>query len=292
MLKRKPGKARIVEVEARTALVHSRIRGLDYALNPYTGCSHACTYCYARLYAPPPLQAEEWGGMVFVKRNIVELVAREAPRKRKGVVGVGTGTDPYQPVEAVYKLTRRSIEVLLANGYRVEVQTKNPLVLRDIDVFTQSPRRVAVGVTITTLDHRVSKRLEPNAPHPAARARAVEGLAAAGLEAWIAFAPIVPGFNDDEETVRAVAELAASTGASLYYDRLRVKPFMLEPSHPLYGAAIAAKKYPWRKLYRLIELHCRKLGARCIPPHGSEGEARRITDYLYPSGAVSTWAER
>ncbi len=252
-------------VRVREALSRSGLPDLDYALNPYMGCWHACIYCYARLYTRVKDVAENWGEIILVKENIVDLLRREVRKKKPGIVGVGTITDAYQPVEAVYGLTRKSIQVLLEHEFHASIQTKNPLVLRDLDILKKYKSRVDVGFTITTLDGNTAKIIEPRAPPPKARAQALEKIAREGIETWLFYGPIIPGLNDDEETILSLLELAKQTNSIFYYDKLRVKKFMENPGHPLYAIARRARRYPWRRLYERIEEKCKKHKVKCMP---------------------------
>ena len=154
-------------VECTRALSPSGLPGLDYALNPYTGCEHGCIYCYA-----PGVTHTDLGSwrVVRVKRNIPERLARELPSV-EGVIGLGTVTDPYQYAERKFRLTQMCLEVLRARGRRVHIHTKSDLILRDIDILGDMDSRV--GVTITNIDDRVSKMTEPGAPLPGARLSAL-----------------------------------------------------------------------------------------------------------------------
>ncbi len=278
------GKPIIYLVKVKEALSRSGLPDLDYALNPYIGCWHVCIYCYARLYTGDRRVSENWGNIVLVKENIVETLRREVRRKKPGVVGVGTITDAYQPVEAMYELTRKSILILLENGFHTSIQTKNPLVLRDLDILKKYKDRVDVGFTITTLDEGTARIIEPRAPPPKARAKALERISEEGVETWLFYGPIIPGINDDEETISSLVELARQTGSTLYYDKLRVKRFMEKPDHPLYIVAERAKRYPWRKLYARIREVCRRRGVKCMPGmeyKTVEGQVNTLDKYMY-----------
>lgn len=237
---------------------------LDYALNPYIGCYHACTYCYARLYTRMREVAEKWGDVVAVKVNLIDVLRKEAVATSKGVVGVGTITDPYQPVEATYKLTRKSLEILLQYGFKVSVQTKSPLVTRDLDLLSRYRGRVDVGFTITTLKKEVASQIEPRAPPPKERARALRVLSDSGIKTWVFYGPIIPGLNDDDVTIDDLLQLARSTNSELYYDSLHVKPFMLG-DHPLTRYAKLAEAYSWDELFKRIEGRCREYSVECKP---------------------------
>jgi len=250
------------EIRVRRALTRSGLPDIDYALNPYIGCSHGCIYCYARLYTDKKEVKERWGEVVLVKINLIELLRREASRIR-GVVGVGTVTDPYQPIESEYGLTRESLKVLLRRGVRVSIQTKSGLVTRDKDILVEHRGLVDVGFTITTLDEEMARWLEPGAPPPSERVRALEELSSAGVRTWLFYGPVIPGINDGDEVVEELVGLAASTGSILYYDSLHVKPFMLAPEHPLREAALSTRGYGWRRFWERLVEKCRKMGVKC-----------------------------
>ena len=148
---------KVCEVTCTTALSPSNLPGLDYALNPYRGCSIGCVYCYA----PSVLREERpWGRFVDVKRNIPAVLAKALKRKARGMVGLGTVTDGYQPLEGRYHLTRYCLEQLVRFDFPVSVQTKSSLVLNDLDLL----RRLSdaeVGVTVTTLDEAQRRHFEP-----------------------------------------------------------------------------------------------------------------------------------
>lgn len=269
-------------VRVSSALSKSGLYDLDYAYNPYAGCAHSCLYCYARYYTPYREVAENWGRIVYVKENIVEVLKQEVRRLKRGVVGVSTTTDPYQPVEELEGLTRRGLEVLLSSGFKVSVQTKSPLALRDLDLFEKHRGLVDVGFTITTLDDERAKLMEPGAPPPSARASALRRIASEGVETWIFLGPIVRGVNDTEESMRRVARLAAETGSKLFYDFLRLKPGLekhLEPLEERFPGASTAPRWWRERVSTLVEGVCRELGVRCEPSFPSGKPSTRITDF-------------
>ena len=257
-------KPRVIRTRVSRALVKSGLPDLDYALNPYLGCWHACTYCYGRLYVRDPMVSANWGQVILVRENIVEAVRREVKGLAKGVVGVGTITDAYQPVEALYKLTRECILVLLENGFEVSIQTKNPLILRDLDLLVEHRKLVDVGFTITTLNKEKALFIEPCAPSPKSRVKALEKIASYDINTWVFMGPIIPGINDRVDDIEELVLLAKDTGSIFYYDKLRVKEFMLNPKHPLHPYALRAKVYDWNRLYRMINEVCRRHGVKCL----------------------------
>jgi len=145
------------EVRCRTILNRTDIS--DYSLNCYTGCEHACVYCYARFMARFHPHPEPWGKFVDVKVNAIQVLERQLRRARPGAVFVSSACDGWQPIEAELKLTRRSCELLLAAGFEVNALTKSALVLRDLDVFAGG--RARIGVTVTTLDEGLRALWEP-----------------------------------------------------------------------------------------------------------------------------------
>lgn len=252
-------------IRVKEALTRSGLPDIVWALNPYIGCSHACLYCYGRSYVKDEEIANSWGEVVAVKENLVDLLRYEVRKKKLGVVGVGTVTDPYQPIESDYELTREALKVLLGTGFSVSIQTKSDLILRDKYLLSKYLRRVDVGVTITTMNTDVAKVLEPNAPSPKARAKVLEELSSLGISTWVFLGPIVPEYTDDLKSIEEVVEVAAATNSVLYYDKLRVKEFMLKPTYPLYPIAKEALRYRWREVFDLIIRLCKRYGVECRP---------------------------
>ena len=177
------------EILAKSILSKSAIQ--DYALNAYVGCEHNCRYCSARFMKRFTGHAEPWGAFVDVKVNAPELLAREVLRKRKGRVWVSGVCDAYQDLEAKHRLTRRCLEILVEHGWPVTVQTKSPLVLRDLDILKKSAD-IEVGLTITTADERLRKIFEPGAPPIAERIQALATLHAEGIATFVMVAPLLP----------------------------------------------------------------------------------------------------
>lgn len=246
------------------ALSRSGLPDIDYALNPYIGCSHACTYCYARLYTRHEEASRYWGEVVVVKENIVDVLKREVRIYKPGVVGLSTITDPYQPVEAFYKLTRESIKILTSSGFHVSIQTKNTLVIRDLDVLVKYKDRVDVGFTITTLDDNLARVIEPYSSPPTTRAWALKTIAGKGVETWIFYGPVIPGLNDDDKNIQDILALAGESGSKVLVDYLHVKPFMKNPKHPLYDRISMVTREWWRKFIARVRSLCEKENVECI----------------------------
>ncbi len=180
----------VKEISAKNILSKSQI--YDYALNAYVGCSHRCAYCYARFMKRFTGHREPWGDFVDVKINAAELLAKEIGRKRKGRVWISGVCDAYQPLERKYGLTGRCVAILSENGWPFTIQTKSPLVVRDIEHIRKASD-CEVGFTITTADEKVRKIFEPGAPPVASRVAALEALHAAGIRTFVMIAPLLPG---------------------------------------------------------------------------------------------------
>jgi len=177
------------DIEARSILSKSQI--YDYAVNPYTGCQHACSYCYARFMKRFTGHKEPWGEFVDVKINAPDLLRLEIKRKKTGRVWVSGVCDPYQPLESKYKLTRKCLEILVQNNWPVTVQTRSPLVLRDIELL-KSASDIEVGITVTTADEDIRRLFEPNAPAIKDRIKALDELHRVGVRTFAMIAPMLP----------------------------------------------------------------------------------------------------
>ena len=184
----------VEEISSKSALVTSKIPGVDYVINPFLGCAHGCRYCYAvfmRKYSRRH-QTSPWGSFVEVKTNIADLLHSELRRKRRrGRALLSSVCDPYQPLERRYRLTRRCLEALKDYGWGIDILTRSPLVTRDLDLLAATPG-VTVGLSIPTDRDQVRKILEPNSPSISARLEALKRLHAAGVRTWVFIAPILP----------------------------------------------------------------------------------------------------
>lgn len=178
------------EIRSRTILSKSQI--YPYTLNPYVGCMHACTYCYARFMKRVTGHSEPWGEFVDVKVNAAELLEGEAARKSRDRVWVSGVCDPYQPLEERYGLTRRCLDILSSSGWPVTVQTRSPLVLRDLDIISAA-RDFEVGFSVTTSDDSIRRVFEPCAPPVGERVAALDALHRAGVRTFAMIAPMLPG---------------------------------------------------------------------------------------------------
>jgi DNA repair photolyase len=200
----------------------NRVTGMAFAwsLNPYTGCSHRCAFCYVRAFerrADRPSDGR-YGTDVRVKVNFVEVLRAELARRswRREAVAIGAATDPYQPAESRYRLTRRTIEALAESRTPFHIITRGPMILRDLDVLTAAARRVRVrvNVSIPTLDPKVLKVMEPGVAPGTRRMKVVRALVDAGIDAAVGMAPILPGLSDSRESMAAVVRAAREAGAT------------------------------------------------------------------------------
>lgn len=215
---------KLYETVCRSALNRSRIPGIDYCLNPYTGCSHGCIYCYASCMARFNSRGEKWGSIVQVKTNFEAVLASQLKRPKKGTVMLASVTDAYQAIEKKYGLTQSCLQLLRESGLAVSILTKSDLVLRDTGLLKAMPA-AAVGFTITTLDEKLARMLEPGAPSPARRLAALESLARAGIKTWVFVAPVIPGLTDAPENLAAITKTAGNAGAlEVDFDPLNFYP--------------------------------------------------------------------
>jgi DNA repair photolyase len=180
---------KITEIHSKTILSTSQV--YDYAINPYVGCQHACTYCYARFMKRFSGHKEAWGDFVDVKINAPDLLLREIKKKKKGDVWISGVCDPYQPLEAKYKLTRKCLEILIQYNWPATIQTRSPLVLRDLDILKEA-EYLQAGLSITSANDGIRKIFEPNAPPIMDRLRAIEELHRNGIRTYVMIAPILP----------------------------------------------------------------------------------------------------
>ena len=208
------------EEPCRTALNRVKGMGFGWSLNPYMGCVHRCAFCYVRgfeLRADRPSD-DRYGTNIRVKTNVVEVLRRELARRswRRETVAIGAATDPYQPAEGRYRLTRGCIQALGEARTPLDLITRGPLVVRDVDVLADAARRaeVRVSVSIATLDESLSSRLEIGVAPPRQRLRAIRTLTDAGIAAGVALAPVLPGLTDAPADLAAVLRAARDAGAT------------------------------------------------------------------------------
>ena len=274
--KRRGDAATYQEIRCRSAL--NRCKGMPFmkwTLNPYRGCTHGCQYCFARKYQPHlELDAgDQFASVIFVKTNFVEVLRRELdkPSWAKENIGFGTATDPYQPIEGTYRISRGVLEALRDAATPVGIVTKGPMIVRDIDILQDLSKRATcrVHISIPTVDEDAWERLEPGVAHPSQRLRAVRQLVDAGIDCGVLMAPIVPGFSTQpakiERTIKAIAESGArSVGAMVMHleggtrDHFmamlqREYPDMIEKYEKLYAGKYVAKDYD-RRVQEVVSL--------------------------------------
>ena len=204
----------------RTAL--NRVKGMpfDWSLNPYTGCAHRCTFCYVRAFeARADRPADDgYGRSIRVKVNVAEVLRAELARRswKRGSVAIGAATDPYQPAEGRFRLTRACIRELGRARTPFSLITRGPLIRRDVDVLAEAAARARVHVTfsVPTLDERIWRTTEPGTAPPRRRLEAVRILADAGIDTGVALAPLLPGLSDGPDLLADVVREARAAGAS------------------------------------------------------------------------------
>jgi len=178
------------EIFARSILSKSKV--FDYVVNPYIGCQHSCTYCYARFMKRFTGHKELWGEFVDVKINAALLLERQIERMPPGRVWVSGVCDPYQPLERTYGQTQKCLEILVRHNWPITIQTKSVLVLRDIGLFREASK-IEVGLTVTTGDEGVRQLFEPGAPSIEERIKALDKLHLAGIRTYAMIAPVLSG---------------------------------------------------------------------------------------------------
>ena len=188
----------------------------DRSINAYRGCEHGCSYCFARpTHAYHDLSPGlDFETKLFAKPDAPRLLRETLARKgyRPAPIAMGTNTDPYQPIEARYRITRQLLEILLETRHPTSITTKSDRVLRDLDLLAELARHrlVHVAVSVTSLDARLSRKLEPRAPTPAKRIEALRQLAAAGIPSYASVAPVIPAITDHE--IEAILQQAGRAG--------------------------------------------------------------------------------
>jgi DNA repair photolyase len=219
------------EEPCRTALNRVKGMGFGWSLNPYMGCAHRCTFCYVRAFerrADRPSD-DRYGRSIRVKANVAGVLRAELARPswRGETVAIGAATDPYQPAEGRYKLTRACLEALRDAANPFSLITRSPMIVRDLDVLAEAAGRAEVGVvfSVPTLDEEIWRRTEPGTPPPLRRLEAVARLVAAGIKAGVGMAPILPGISDSPEQLEQVVRAARKAGATnLWANLLYLKP--------------------------------------------------------------------
>jgi DNA repair photolyase len=244
------------EEPCRSALNRVTGMGFRWSLNPYMGCAHRCAFCYVRGFerrADRPSD-ERYGTSVRVKVNVVEVLRAELARRswHRETVAIGAATDPYQPAEGRYRLTRGCIAALGASRTPIDLITRGPLVVRDRDVLADAARRapVRVSVSVATIDEGLAVRLEPGVAPPRQRLRAIRLLTDAGIAAGVALAPVLPGLTEAPRQLAEVLSAAREAGATHAWTNL----LNLRPGTREHFLSVIEREWPeeldrYRRLY-------------------------------------------
>ena len=234
------------EIVAKSALNRVQHMGFNWSLNPYQGCFHSCVYCFARAHAKLADRDPGAGfsGRVGVKVNAPDLLRQELSRRswKRETVAFGTATDPYQPIEGRYKLTRRCLEAFRDYRTPIGLITKGTMVIRDLDVLLELSKRAktTVAFSIPTVDEDVWARTEPGTPPPAKRLKVLKALVDAGIEAGVGMAPILPGLSDSPRQLEATVAAAAEAGACFVWANI----VYLKPGTKEHFMEFLAREYP------------------------------------------------
>jgi DNA repair photolyase len=249
-------------IPCKSAISRSSLPGLKYTFNPYIGCRHGCLYCYVPDVLRWRVSKSGWGEYAYVKEGILDRLRADLRRYPPGLIGVSTVTDPYQPIERELELTRQALTIIGSAGFTASIQTKSPLVSRDLDVIRI--HKFELGMTITSLDDGFQRRFEPGASPPEERAQVLEEASSMDIKTWIFYGPIIPGHNDSEGEMAAIVGLAKRTKSSILYDRLNLKPLMrirlkgvLTPD-----GLRAVGEVDFTKIYYRLEALCRERGVK------------------------------
>lgn len=262
------------EIRCRSAL--NRAVGMPFfawTLNPYRGCTHGCHYCFARKYQPHlELGAgDDFASVIFVKTNVAEVLRRELDRWSgpDEQVAIGTATDPYQPIEGTYALTRRCLEAFRDRPLPVGIVTKGPMVVRDIDLLREltTRTRCTVHMSVPSLDEDAWRRLEPGTAPPLKRLRAVRALRDAGIHCGVLMAPLVPGVTTKPALVEATIKAAAEHGAA----SIGAMVLHLEGGTRTHFLRVLAQEYP-----HLVEGYERLFAGKHAPDRYTDEIARVV----------------
>src|SRR5438045_2157747 len=267
------------EVQVKGALNAVKGMPFEWSLNPFLGCVHACSYCFARAYHARYRERNvgtDFDRDIEVRVNIADVLRHELRQPREGSLAIGTATDPYQPIEGKYRLTRRCLEALVERPLSTSIITKGPLIVRDIDVLSELDRRADLTIyfSVPCVDEDVVRRTDPGTAPARQRLRALARLREAGLDAAVLCMPVLPGISDSEESLDAAARAASEAGATAfrhrplkidaeiqqyYYDFLATEfPVMV----PRYAALYRGGAYPTKDYERELEERIRRVRAR------------------------------
>lgn len=252
----------VKKVLVKNVISKTNLPGADYVANPYVGCSHACVYCYAEFMKRFTNHHEAWGSFVDVKINAHETIKN--PKKYSGkTILFSSVTDPYQPLEAKYGMTRRILEALVPAQPVIGIITKSQLITRDIPLLKRF-EDVEVGMSISTLNKDYAEKLEPYASPPKQRLEALKKVSEAGIRTYVFISPMWPGITDYKEIIR-------QAGFAGYYsfENLNLRPHnksrilnFIKANKPE-ALPFYSENYDWDSLEEEIRTHCKELGKEC-----------------------------
>ncbi len=276
-------------------VVSNRNLPFTWAINPYRGCEFACKYCYARYtHEFMELSDEDFEHKIFVKQHAADLLRQELRKvKQAEAIAIGTATDPYQPAERRYEITRAILEVFARHrGFDIGIVTKSNLVVRDAELLREITRhnRLFVNLTITTVNTELARVLEPRAPRPDLRLDAVRQLNLAGVPAGVICAPVLPGITDDPRDLEALVEAAAQAGAKyLFANALFLKPCSASIFLPFLEKEFPHLVTSYRERYEqraflppAFSKRLSQLMARLRAKHGIQNEYERYARRAHP----------
>ena len=260
-------------IDSKSILVKSRLPEIDFVINPYTGCGHGCVYCYADFMGRFTKHREKWGKFVDVKVNAPEKLVEELNKinlSGKRVL-IGSVTDPYQIVEKKYKITRKILRVLKYLDTSIDILTKSNLVLRDIALLKKI-KNVSVGISMSVLDSRTARLIEPFSPSPRRRITALKKLHKSGIRTYLFHSPILPYLSETDkiiETAKDFVDFFMFENLNLKKQSVRGKffsfleknfPNLTEKYHRIYSTDYYAEY--WKYVENLVGNECKKAGKR------------------------------
>jgi len=283
------------EVQVKGALNAVKGMPFEWSLNPFLGCVHACSYCFARAYHARYRERNvgtDFDRDIEVRVNIADVLRHELRQPREGSLAIGTATDPYQPIEGKYRLTRRCLEALVERPLSTSIITKGPLIVRDIDVLSELDRKADLTIyfSVPCVDEDVVRRTDPGTAPARQRLRALARLREAGLDAAVLCMPVLPGISDSEESLDRAARAASEAGATAFRHRplkidAEIRDYYFEflarefPTLlPRYSALYAGGNHPARDYERELEERVARVNRayefRERPPRAREPDAR------------------
>jgi DNA repair photolyase len=270
--------------------VSKRQMPFTWTINPYRGCEFGCKYCYAR-YTHEFMEMRDgldFEQKIYVKQHTADLLRQELRRvKPDEAIALGTATDPYQPAEKRYEVTRAILEEFARHkGYEMGIVTKSNLILRDLDLLRELARAnyLSVHITITTLNPELARILEPRAPRPDLRMDAVRALSAAGIRVGVSASPVVPGITDSPQDLEALVKAAAKAGA----DHLFANPLFLKPCSAAVFIPFLEQNFP-----HLAENYRRRYAGRAfLAPAYGQRLAQLISRFKDQYGITRNLRER